>query len=86
MKQMPAPNSGNLIFDNYLASGSGGFNTDQFDARGDDQLTQKFHTFGRYTRFSSNLNGAPIFGAAGGSGRASQRGVARGVGAGLPRT
>ena len=68
MKEMPAPNNGNLIYDNYLASGSGGFNTDQFDARGDDQISQKFHSFGRYTRFSSNLDGAPIFGAAGGSG------------------
>lgn len=68
LKAIPAPNDGTGITDNYLASGSGGFNTDQFDVRGDDQVTQKFHVFGRYTRFDSNLSGAPIFGAAGGVG------------------
>jgi len=66
---MPMPNFNNgSTFDNYNASGSGGFNTNEFDVRIDDQLSQKFHTFGRYTRFSSSLNGAPIFGAAGGPG------------------
>lgn len=68
MKEMPLPNSGSGIVDNYIASGSGGFNTDQFDVRIDDQLTERFHSFGRYTRFDSNLDGAPIFGAAGGVG------------------
>ena len=68
LKTIPAPNDGTGITDNYLASGSGGFNTDQLDVRVDDQVTQKFHTFGRYTRFDSNLSGAPIFGAAGGVG------------------
>jgi hypothetical protein len=64
---MPNFNNGN-IFDNYDASGSGGFNTNQFDVRLDDQISQKFHTFARYTRFDSSLNGAPVFGAAGGPG------------------
>jgi hypothetical protein len=69
IKEMPAPNFGNgSTFDNYAASGSGGFNTDQFDVRIDDQLSQRFHIFGRYTRFDSTLSGAPIFGAAGGPG------------------
>ena len=69
MKDMPAPNFGNgSIFDNYTGSGSGGFNTDQFDVRIDDQIKPTFHTFGRYTRFNSSLNGAPVFGAAGGPG------------------
>ena len=68
LKAIPAPNNGPQIIDNYLGSGSGGFNTNQFDVRADDQLSQKTHAFGRYTRFSSNLNGAAIFGAAGGSG------------------
>ncbi|HEV2274013.1 MAG TPA: hypothetical protein VGR96_07595, partial [Acidobacteriaceae bacterium] len=69
IKATPMPNFGNgKIYDNYNASGSGGFNTDQFDVRIDDQTTPKFHTFGRYTRFNSALNGAPIFGAAGGAG------------------
>jgi len=69
IKEMPLPNFGNgSIYDNYNASGSGGFNTDQFDVRGDYQVNPKFHTFGRYTRFNSSLDGAPIFGAAGGQG------------------
>lgn len=69
ISEMPMPNFGaGTIFDNYTASGSGGFNTNQFDVRIDDQLSEKFHMFGRYTRFDSSLNGAPIFGAAGGPG------------------
>lgn len=69
MKLMPAPNSGSNIINNYIASGFGPFNTDQFDVRIDDQLIQgKFHIFGRYTRFNSDLSGEPIFGAAGGPG------------------
>src|SRR3984957_10289770 len=69
MKLMPLPNFGNgSIYNNYAGSGSGGFNTDQFDVRVDDQYTQNLHFFGRYTRFNSNLDGAPVFGAAGGPG------------------
>ena len=69
VKDMPAPNFGNgNTFNNYTGSGSGGFNTDQFDVRVDDQIKTSFHTFGRYTRFNSSLNGAPVFGAAGGPG------------------
>lgn len=68
MKLMPLPNNGSNIVDNYLASGSGGFNTNQFDVRIDSQASEKLHAFGRYTRFDSNLAGAPIFGAAGGQG------------------
>jgi hypothetical protein len=68
MKLLPAPNNGTAIFNNFVGFGSGGFNTDQFDVRVDDQISQKFHSFGRYTRFNSILSGAAIFGAAGGSG------------------
>lgn len=68
IKMMPAPNNGSAVFNNFVGFGSAGFNTDQFDVRADDQITQKLHAFGRYTRFVSNLNGAPIFGAAGGPG------------------
>jgi outer membrane receptor protein involved in Fe transport len=69
MKLMPLPNIGNgSIYNNYAGSGSGGFNTDQFDVRVDDQYSQNFHLFGRYTRFNSSLDGAPVFGAAGGEG------------------
>jgi Carboxypeptidase regulatory-like domain len=68
MKLMPAPNHGTGVIDNYIGSGSGGFNTDQFDVRIDDQIRKNFHSFGRYTRFDSNLDGSPVFGAAGGPG------------------
>ncbi|HZQ43455.1 MAG TPA: TonB-dependent receptor [Acidobacteriaceae bacterium] len=68
MKLLPAPNNGSAIFNNYQGFGSGAFNTNQFDVRIDDQISQKFHSFGRYTRFSSTLSGAAIFGAAGGAG------------------
>ncbi len=69
IKEMPAPNvAGNQIFNNYVAFGSGIFNTDQFDVRVDGQASEKFHSFGRYTRFNSDLSGAPYFGAAGGQG------------------
>jgi hypothetical protein len=68
IKLMPAPNNGPDVFNNFAAFGSGVFNTDQFDIRVDDQISQNFHAFGRYTRFNSTLSGAPIFGGAGGSG------------------
>src|ERR1700722_13554272 len=69
LKLIPGPNvAGAGIVNNYLASGSGPFNTNQLDARIDDKLTEKLHTFGRYTYFSSDLSGAPYFGAAGGLG------------------
>jgi hypothetical protein len=68
-KLLPSPNvAGAGIVNNYLASGSGPFNTNQFDVRIDDQLKPKLHIFGRYTYFGSELSGAPYFGAAGGPG------------------
>ncbi len=69
IKLMPPPNNGSNIINNYIASGFGPFNTDQFDVRIDDQVREgKFHLFGRYTRFNSYLEGTPYFGAAGGAG------------------
>ena len=68
-KLLPDPNvPGAGIVNNYLASGSGPFNTNQFDVRVDDQMSDKLHIFGRYTYFGSELSGAPYFGAAGGNG------------------
>ncbi len=68
-KLLPAPNvAGAGIVNNYSASGSGIFDTNQADGRVDYQLSQKLHLFGRYTYFGSNLSGAPFFGAAGGAG------------------
>ena len=68
-KLLPAPNvPGAGIVNNYSASGSGIFDTNQADGRVDYQLSDKLHLFGRYTYFGSNLSGAPFFGAAGGAG------------------
>jgi hypothetical protein len=68
-KLLPGPNvTGAGIVNNFLASGSGPFNTNQFDVRIDDQVRQKLHIFGRYTYFGSDLSGNPYFGAAGGPG------------------
>ena len=70
LKLLPQPNTGaaGQVFNNYVASGTGAFNTNQFDVRIDDQFSSKMHLLGRYTFFDSSLNGAPVFGAAGGSG------------------
>ena len=67
---LPTPNTGGpgAIVNNYVASGSGGFNTNQVDGRVDFQISSKLHLFGRYTFFNSNLDGTPFFGAAGGQG------------------
>jgi hypothetical protein len=68
-KLLPKPNvAGAGIINNYAASGSGIFNTNQFDARVDSTLSQKLHVFGRYTYFGAALSGNPYFGAAGGLG------------------
>jgi outer membrane receptor protein involved in Fe transport len=53
---------------NYSASGQGIFNADQWDVRGDMQVTQKIHAFGRFSRFTDTLTGATMFGPAGGTG------------------
>lgn len=53
---------------NYSASGQGIFNADQWDVRGDMQVTQRIHAFGRFSRFTDTLTGTTIFGAAGGTG------------------
>ncbi len=70
LKALPLPNTGpvGLNTNNYVASGSGAFNTNQTDGRIDFQASERLHVFGRYTFFNSNLNGAPFFGAAGGNG------------------
>lgn len=67
---LPAPNHGaaGLLFNNYAASGTGSFHTNQFDVRIDDQFSDKMHLFGRYTFFNSSLSGGSVFGPAGGSG------------------
>lgn len=68
-KLLPPPNvSSTAVENNYAASGSGIFTTNQPDARIDWKPTEKLHLFGRYTFFGGNLSGAPYFGTAGGLG------------------
>jgi outer membrane receptor protein involved in Fe transport len=62
------PGSFNGLKNNYAGSGTGGLNSDQWDIRGDYQMNEKIHFFGRFSRFTDILSGNTIFGPAGGSG------------------
>jgi outer membrane receptor protein involved in Fe transport len=53
---------------NYTGGGTGGFNSNQWDVRGDYQMNEKVHFFGRFSRFTDTLTGKTMFGAAGGAG------------------
>ena len=63
----PNTNIGGLT-DNYSGNGTGIFNSNEWDVRGDVNLTQKVHAFGRFSRFTDTLTGATLFGSAGGAG------------------
>ena len=66
-----APNkSGNFngLQNNYGGSGTGIFNSEQWDERVDFQATQSIHAFERFSRFTDVLSGTTIFGPAGGAG------------------
>ena len=56
------------IANNYSTSGTGTFNSDQWDERADYALNKSTHIFERFSRFTDTLSGAQIFGAAGGPG------------------
>jgi hypothetical protein len=56
------------LYNNFAGTGTGAFNSDQWDVRGDATLSQKIHAFGRFSRFTDTLSGASLFGAAGGPG------------------
>lgn len=58
----------NGLTNNYSASGTGIFNSDQWDARIDATLSQKVHAFARFSRFTDTLTGKTMFGNAGGAG------------------
>ncbi len=67
----PNTNSGGplgALRQNYSGSGTGGFNSDQWDARGDYTLNARTHVFGRFSRFTDTLSGTTLFGPAGGAG------------------
>ncbi len=56
------------IRNNYQTGGNGSLNDDQWDVRGDYQVTENIHAFGRYSRFTDILSGNPVLGPAGGKG------------------
>jgi hypothetical protein len=65
----PASNANdNGLYNNYSGTGTGIFNSNQWDVRGDATLNQRMHVFGRFSRFTDTLSGASLFGAAGGPG------------------
>jgi hypothetical protein len=53
---------------NYAASGTGLFNSQQWTERVDYQLSEKTHLFERFSRFNDILSGKVMFGTAGGPG------------------
>lgn len=66
-----APNKAgnyNGLQNNYAGDGTGIFNSDAWDARGDYQVNEKVHTFARFSRFTDTLTGTTLFGPAGGAG------------------
>ena len=60
--------AGRSLNNNYAGGGTGGFNSNQWDARGDYQLSERIHAFGRFSRFTDTLTGKTLFGEAGGAG------------------
>lgn len=70
LNALPAPNSGapGATANNYVTSGNGQYDADQADVRFDNQWTQNMHVFARYDYSNFRLEGAPVFGAAGGTG------------------
>ena len=58
----------NGLSNNYSGTGTGSFNSDQWDVRGDTTIYSKTHAFARFSRFTDTLSGASLFGPAGGPG------------------
>jgi hypothetical protein len=56
------------LTNNYQGSGTGLFNSNQWDVRIDETVNEKIHAFGRFSRFTDILSGTTMFGAAGGDG------------------
>jgi hypothetical protein len=71
----------NGLTSNYAGTGTGIFNSDQWDVRGDTTLGSKTHVFARFSRFTDTLSGASLFGPAGGPGLgiAGYGGVSKGA-------
>jgi hypothetical protein len=56
------------LSNNYSGGGTGLFNSNQWDVRGDWTANGSVHVFGRFSRFTDILSGNTLFGPAGGSG------------------
>lgn len=64
-----SPSSGSsYVEDNYAATGTGLFNSNQWTERADVTLNEKMHVFERFSRFTDILSGKVMFGDAGGPG------------------
>ena len=64
----PSATNGIGLANNYAKGGTGIFNGNQWDVRGDYQFSERIHVFGRFSRFTDTLTGKTMFGAAGGAG------------------
>ena len=58
----------NGLTNNYSGTGTGAFNSNQWDVRGDATINGRVHVFGRFSRFTDVLSGGSLFGPAGGPG------------------
>jgi hypothetical protein len=70
LKLIPLPNVANATangtLDNFMASGSEGFDKDSFDVRVDAKNSERMNMFGRYSFADFSINGPTAFGDAGG--------------------
>lgn len=62
LNDLPLPNHGSDIFNNYVSSGSQRFDSDQFDGRVDYSLFSTYHLFTRYTLADFNNYSPAAFG------------------------
>ncbi len=66
--KFPSATPGIGLANNFAGGGTGIFNGDQWDVRGDYQISERIHAFGRFSRFTDTLSGKTLFGADGGAG------------------
>lgn len=62
LNDLPLPNHGTDIFNNYVSSGSQHFDSDQYDGRVDLNLFSSYHLFARYTIADFNNYSPAAFG------------------------